>query len=135
MDKKTYNLDNLRGKQPFSVPKGYMDGLTDRIMNQIPEKRPQAEEPLVISWADRVRPWLYLAAVFAGLGIFFKTIVGIMPQTENAEDSLLVQSERPLVSPDEIEAEQEEDLAYLEYIEMKYSADLLDNAIHGDGLI
>ena len=132
MDKKTYNLDNLRGKQPFSVPKGYMDGLTDRIMNQIPEKRPPAEEPLVISWADRVRPWLYLAAVFAGLGIFFKTIVGIMPQTENAEDSLLVQSERPLVSPDEIEAEQEEDLEYLEYIEMKYSADLLANELNGD---
>lgn len=132
MDKKTYNLDNLRGKQPFSVPKGYMDGLTDRIMNQIPEKRPQAEEPLVISWADRVRPWLYLAAVFAGLGIFFKTIVGVIPQTENKEDSLLVQSERPLVSPDEIEAEQEEDLEYLEYIEMKYSADLLANELNGD---
>ena len=132
MDKKTYNLDSLRGKQPFSVPKGYMDGLTDRIMNQIPEKRPQAEEPLVISWADRVRPWLYLAAVFAGLGIFFKTIVGVMPQTENEEDSLLVQSERPLVSPDEIEAEQEEDLEYLEYIEMKYSADLLANELNGD---
>ena len=132
MDKKTYNLDNLRGKQPFSVPKGYMDGLTDRIMNQIPEKRPQAEEPLVISWADRVRPWLYLAAVFAGLGIFFKTIVGVMPQTENKGDSLLVQSERPLVSPDEIEAEQEEDLEYLEYIEMKYSADLLANELNGD---
>ena len=132
MDKKTYNLDNLRGKQPFSVPKGYMDGLTDRIMNQIPEKRPQAEEPLVISWADRVRPWLYLAAVFAGLGIFFKTIVGVMPQTENKEDSLLVQSERPLVSPDEIQDEQEEDLEYLEYIEMKYSADLLTNELNGD---
>ena len=132
MDKKTYNLDNLRGKQPFSVPKGYMDGLTDRIMNQIPEKRPQAVEPLVISWADRVRPWLYLAAVFAGLGIFFKTIVGVMPQTENKEDSLLVQSERPLVSPDEIEAEQEEDLEYLEYIEMKYSADLIANELNGD---
>ena len=132
MDKKTYNLDNLRGKQPFSVPKGYMDGLSDRIMNQIPEKRPQAEEPLVISWADRVRPWLYLAAVFAGLGIFFKTIVGVMPQTENKEDSLLVQSERPLVSPDEIEAEQEEDLEYLEYIEMKYSDDLIANELNGD---
>lgn len=132
MDKKTYNLDNLRGKQPFSVPKGYMDGLTDRIMNQIPEKRPQAEEPLVISWADRVRPWLYLAAVFAGLGIFFKTIVGVMPQTENKEDSLLVQSERPLVSPDEIQDEQEEDLEYLEYIEMKYSADLIANELNGD---
>ena len=132
MDKKTYNLDNVRGKQPFSVPKGYMDGLTDRIMNQIPEKRPQAEEPLVISWADRVRPWLYLAAVFAGLGIFFKTIVGVMPQTENEEDSLLVQSERPLVSPDEIQDEQEEDLEYLEYIEMKYSADLLANELNGD---
>ena len=132
MDKKTYILDNLRGKQPFSVPKGYMDGLTDRVMNPIPEKRPQAEEPLVISWADRVRPWLYLAAVFAGLGIFFKTIVGVMPQTENKGDSLLVQSERPLVSPDEIQDEQEEDLEYLEYIEMKYSADLLANELNGD---
>lgn len=132
MDKKTYNLDNLRGKQPFSVPKGYMDGLTDRIMNQIPEKRLQAEEPLVISWADRVRPWLYLAAVFAGLGIFFKTIVGIMPQAETQEDSLLVQSERPLLSPDEIQAEQEEDLEYLEYIESKYSADLIANELNGD---
>ena len=132
MDKKTYNLDNLRGKQPFSVPKGYMDGLTDRIMNQIPEKRPQAEEPLVISWADRVRPWLYLAAVFAGLGIFFKTIVGVMPQTANQGDSLLVQSERPLVSPDEIQDEQEEDLEYLEYIEMKYSDDLIANELNGD---
>ena len=132
MDKKTYNLDNLRGKQPFSVPKGYMDGLTDRIMNQIPEKRPQAEEPLVISWADRVRPWLYLAAVFAGLGIFFKTIVGVMPQTANEEDSLLVQSKRPLVSPDEIPDEQEEDLEYLEYIEMKYSDDLIANELNGD---
>ena len=132
MDKKTYNLDNLRGKQPFSVPKGYIDGLTDRIMNQISEKRPQAEEPLVISWADRVRPWLYLAAVFAGLGIFFKTIVGVIPQTENEEDSLLVQSERPLVSPDEIQDEQEEDLEYLEYIEMKYSDDLIANELNGD---
>ena len=132
MDKKTYNLDNLRGKQPFSVPKGYMDGLTDRIMKQVPDKRPQAEEPLVISWADRVRPWLYLAAVFAGLGIFFKTIVGVMPQRENKEDSLLVQSERPLVSPDEIQDEQEEDLEYLEYIEMKYSDDLIANELNGD---
>ena len=55
-----------------------------------------------------------------------------MPQTENEEDSRLVQSERPLVSPDEIQDEQEEDLEYLEYIEMKYSDDLIANELNGD---
>ena len=65
------NLDRLKGKNPFTVPEGYMEGLTANIMSQLPEREPE-EEVKKVSLMDRVRPWLYMAAVFAGLGLFFK---------------------------------------------------------------
>ena len=52
---------------PFRVPEGYFDQLTDRVMAQLPEREQQAEQ---ISLSDRypksrlvaLRPWLYAAA-------------------------------------------------------------------------
>ena len=52
---------------PFRVPEGYFDQLTDRVMAQLPEREQQAEK---ISLSDRhpksrlvaLRPWLYAAA-------------------------------------------------------------------------
>ena len=64
------NLDRLKGKNPFTVPEGYMEGLTANIMSQLPERELKRGEK--VSLMDRVRPWLYMAAVFAGLGLFFK---------------------------------------------------------------
>ena len=63
MKKEENNLDRLKGTNPFTVPEGYMEGLTERIMSQLPEK--QEERAKRISLMDRVRPWLYMAAVFA----------------------------------------------------------------------
>lgn len=37
------NLDRLKGKNPFTVPKGYMEGLTANIMSQLPEREPEKE--------------------------------------------------------------------------------------------
>lgn len=85
------NLGRLKGKNPFTVPKGYMEGLTANIMSQLPEREPEKEAKKV-SLMDRVRPWLYMAAVFAGLGLFFKVLVG--PEDKAAKtDSLLVKTE------------------------------------------
>ena len=44
------------------------------MMEQIPDDEPQFEDNKVTMW-DRVRPIFYLAAMFAGLGLFFKAIV------------------------------------------------------------
>ena len=38
MKKEENNLDRLKGTNPFTVPEGYMEGLTERIMSQLPEK-------------------------------------------------------------------------------------------------
>ena len=53
------NLDRLKGKNPFTVPEGYMEGLTANIMSQLPEREPE-EEVKKVSLMDRVRPWLLI---------------------------------------------------------------------------
>ena len=119
------NLDHLKGKNPFTVPKGYMEGLTANIMSQLPEREPEKEAKKV-SLMDRVRPWLYMAAVFAGLGLFFKVLVG--PEDKAAKtDSLLVKTE---VSPASVSALQAvEDEEYLEYLEEQYAGYILAEEI------
>ncbi|RHJ86648.1 hypothetical protein [Parabacteroides sp. AM08-6] len=115
------NLDRFKGKNPFSVPEGYMEGLTANIMSQLPEKSPQ-EEVKKISLMDRVRPWLYMAAVFAGLGLFFRVLVGPEDKTVK-NDSLLVKTE---ISANKVSAVQAaEDEEYLEYLEERYASYIL----------
>lgn len=115
------NLDRFKGKNPFSMPEGYMEGLTANIMSQLPEKSPQ-EEVKKISLMDRVRPWLYMAAVFAGLGLFFRVLVGPEDKTVK-NDSLLVKTE---ISANKVSAVQAaEDEEYLEYLEERYASYIL----------
>jgi len=123
MKKKQNNLEELKGKNPFKVPTGYMEGLTDQIMSQLPEKT--REEAKRITFMDRARPWLYMAAVFAGLGLFFRAIVGLPVFDGNGSkaDSLLVHTETPANALHAIYAEDEynEDDEYLDYIEAQYA--------------
>jgi len=62
-------LDELRDRQPFRVPEGYFEGFTDDFMSRLPKKT--APEVKVISLYDRIKPWLYLAATFAGIIVLF----------------------------------------------------------------
>lgn len=120
MEKEQNNLDRFKGKNPFTVPDGYMEDLTANIMSRLPEK-PQVEVKK-ISMMDRMRPWLYMAAVFAGLGLFFKAIVGI-DGGQSKTDTLLVRSNDASATISAIQdAENEE---YLEYLEAQYTDYLL----------
>lgn len=122
------NLERLKGKNPFSVPEGYLEGLTTQIMSSLPEK-PHKEIPLRVSLIERVRPWLYMAAVFAGLGLFFKAILTILPVGEStASDTLLVKTEISADSLSTVE-ETEEDEEYLEFIEAQYTHYLLAESL------
>ena len=126
---KENRLDHLKGKQPFRVPEGYMEGLTSRIMEGLPES--PVEEAESVSLLERIRPWLYLAAVFAGMGLFFKAIIGIESAHEDSSaDSLLVHSELPSASLEAIESETvQEEADYLEYIEERYADYLLKESL------
>ena len=122
-------MDRLKGKQPFRVPDGYMEGLTNRIMESLPE--PPVMEAESVSLVERIRPWLYLAAVFAGMGLFFKAIIGVDSAREDTlSDTLLVRSEVPSASLEAIESEAaQEEADYLEYIEERYANYLLRESL------
>ena len=57
MKKEENNLDRLKGTNPFTVPEGYMEGLTERIMSQLPEKQeervPMVVLRLILYWSGR----------------------------------------------------------------------------------
>lgn len=119
------NLDSFKGKSPFSVPEGYLEGLTANVMSQLPDKSPE-EEVKRVSLMDRVRPWIYMAAVFAGMGLFFRVLVGSGNDTSQVE-SLLVKTD---VSSNSVSAMQiSEDEEYLEYLEDHYAGYALDEAM------
>ena len=120
------NLDKFKGDNPFKTPDGYMEGLNNLIMSQLPVK--ESKKAIQITFAQRVRPWLYLAAVFAGLGLFFKAVIG--PDfigKQNTSDSLYVQSS---VSEGTMSAlSSAEDKEYQEYIENKYANYVLEGEL------
>ncbi len=134
MDKKQTNLEQMKGKNPFRMPDGYMEGLTSQIMSQLPEK-PKVEEARRVSFSERVRPWLYLAAVFAGLGLFFDVMIGFNQSDENGNrmDSLLVRSEKAanLSTFSASDLISEEDAEYLDYIESRYASFILEEEMAG----
>lgn len=115
------NLDRFKGENPFSVPEGYMEGLTTRIMSQLPDPSPR-QAAKKISLMERVRPWLYMAAVFAGLGLFFRILVGLQPEKGNA-DSLLVKTEVPAGTISAIQPTADDE--YLEFLQERYASYIL----------
>ena len=126
MKKEEVNLDQIKGNNPFKVPDGYMEGLADRIMKELPEKT--VEPSGKVLFMDRIRPWLYMAAVFAGLGLFFKAIIGVdSKDLKNTDDSLLVRTE--LQNDISTDFEQTEDEEYLEYLETQYVDYLLNEEL------
>lgn len=120
MEREKHNLERLKGENPFKVPENYFSDLTGRIMDQLPEQEFEKEKP--VTMLDRLRPWLYLAAVFAGLGFFFEAIMKTTRSSEaGLSDSLLVRTEVAKDSFDIVD----EDEDYYDFLEDQYAEILL----------
>ena len=102
---------------PFRVPEGYFEGLTDRIMAALPEPSAEATQPPTVSLMDKVKPLLYLAASFLGMMLLFKGLSALRPADRAAERTLFVQhatTAYPTVLTDD-EAD------FLDYLEAQYA--------------
>lgn len=58
-------MDNTNN--PFKLPDNYFARFNDEIMNRLPEK--EMVVPASVSLWDKVKPWVYLAAMFVGFYI------------------------------------------------------------------
>ena len=71
--------DNILRKagtgNPFRVPEHYFDNFTEELLGKLPEKEPlpYSSEPTL--W-DRVKPWIYMAAMFCGIMLSVRIFVG-----------------------------------------------------------
>ena len=77
-------LRRIGTENPFRVPDGYFENLASEVMNRLPEKESklvQQREPT--TW-ERVRPWLYMAAMFAGAALLIR--VGSIDRTNHPAD-------------------------------------------------
>ena len=65
-------LKKLGKEDSFKVPGGYFENLTSEVMNKLPEKEKVVfkEEP-VSTWT-RLKPLLYMAALFVGAALIIR---------------------------------------------------------------
>ncbi|MGL5959059.1 MAG: hypothetical protein ACRCZY_07325 [Phocaeicola sp.] len=84
---------------PFEVPAGYFEGFTKQLMEKIPEKQ-LVEEPVITFW-QRSKPWVYMAAMFVGMMFTIKIFVGTPVSSE--ETPFLTDVEAVDLSDDEVE--------------------------------
>lgn len=65
-------LRKVGTENPFRVPDGYFENFTSEVMQRLPEKEKPAfvqKEPTL--W-DKVKPWVYMAAMFAGAALIIR---------------------------------------------------------------
>ncbi|MDR0938969.1 MAG: hypothetical protein LBN29_06410 [Mediterranea sp.] len=68
------NIKKKLGKEnPFQVPEGYFERLASEMMSHLPERteNDHEEEPEVSRWT-RLKPFLYLAAMFVGAALIVR---------------------------------------------------------------
>ena len=54
-------------ENPFRVPEGYFENLTSEVMNRLPEKEKLIAVQTEPTMWQKVRPWLYMTAMFVFL--------------------------------------------------------------------
>ena len=80
--KEDTELKKKIGKEnPFKVPEGYFENIVPEIMKQLPEAK--AQESVEITMWERVKPWVYMVAMFCGL--MFGLRVMMMDKPVNKE--------------------------------------------------
>lgn len=76
--------DNILKKagtdNPFSVPDHYFEDFSRNLMAKLPEKEPLPLPEEATLW-QRVKPWIYMAAMFCGIMLSVRVFVG-EPQKE-----------------------------------------------------
>ena len=117
-------IDELRDRQPFRVPERYFDDFTGDFLRSLPRKLTPEEKK--ISFYDRVKPWLYLAAMIVGIIVLFN----IFHQTTET-----TVEKKPVLSSINVDIEEEDDDEFFDYIKDQYADKYAFSYIFDDYLI
>ena len=89
-------LQKIGKKNPFTVPENYFENFTQELMDKLPAKEAVLQTEAPTLW-QRVKPWLYMAAMFCGIILSVRIFVGKPQQEEfpisQAEAEMLPEEE------------------------------------------
>lgn len=71
MAKEDYLIKKCGLENHFKTPDGYFESFTDKVMANLPERTFEEDKPRTVSLWDRVKPLVYLAAMFVGIALMF----------------------------------------------------------------
>ena len=75
MGKEDNILKKVGTQNPFRVPEHYFENFTEELMNKLSEKEPLPFSAEPTLW-ERVKPWLYMTAMFCGIMLSVRIFVG-----------------------------------------------------------
>ena len=108
MGKEDNILRKVGTKNPFSVPDGYFEKFSEELTSRLPEKKTVLIPSEPTLW-ERVKPWIYMVAMFCGIMLSVRIFVGV-PQKEDFPSITLAEAES-------IEAEEWEDIVRMSRLE------------------
>ena len=62
-------------RQPYKVPEGYFEQFHEQLMSNLPEMQPAPAPATKVTLMTRIKPLLYMAAMFAGIIFIMQGIV------------------------------------------------------------
>jgi hypothetical protein len=100
MKKNNIKLDSIEKKDPFKIPENYFENFVADIMSKLPDR--PVEQPKVISLWERVQPWIYMAAMFAGIALIINLFAD-KPDDRQERESIYASNGLNLNSLNDIE--------------------------------
>lgn len=97
------NIMKKVGKENiFRVPDGYFENLTSEVMSRLPEKETPASIKREPTKWERIKPWLYMTAMFAGAALIIR--VASADRTPATDPIAMEDTETEIVSDEYISA-------------------------------
>lgn len=94
------NIKDKVGKRtPYKVPEGYFDSFRSNLMNSLPEY-PEKPKVVKLSRWQRIKPYVYLAAMFAGIWCMMQIFHHVSTAEQNKEERMLAFAETELYYDD-----------------------------------
>ena len=79
-------------KSPFKVPEGYFEQFHEQLMSSLPEPEALATAPAApVSLMARIKPWLYMAAMFVGTIFMVQGLMFVQETRFSAEEMALTE--------------------------------------------
>ncbi|MCD7898475.1 MAG: hypothetical protein LUH22_00945 [Bacteroides sp.] len=90
-------------ENPFTVPEDYFANLTSEVMNKLPDQPVSDFVPKQPTRWDKIKPWTYMAAMFAGAALIIKIAAYNPNPFDNSGNATIAEAQVEMISDEELD--------------------------------